>query len=195
MWWSTSNSPGAMPGRPNESRACSVLRSNTQMRAGLLLATYKKRCAGSAENATLAAVLPLLHPPPIAKHQRSIQTWVMYLPSVVNTCTRLPPRSATYTSPSFETLTPCTGGTNCEGPGSVGSNPVASVRLAARSDSSSAAATLAAPPVRDGGRGGSSIGVLPNAPHMRLYAPVSASNTMTRLLPYPSATKISLVLG
>src|SRR5207245_6004925 len=161
------------------------------MRAGLLLATYKKRCPGSAEKATLAAVLPLLHPPPATRHQRSIHTWVTYLPSVVNTCTRLPPRSATYTSPSFETLMPCTGGTNCEGPGSLGSNPVAKVRLA----SSSAAAALAASPVKAGELGGSSIGVLPKAPHMRLYAPVSASKTMTRLLPYPSATKISLVLG
>src|SRR6202030_43866 len=180
-----------MPGRPNESRACSVLRSNTQMRAGLLLATYKKRCPGSGEKATLAAVLLLLHPPPTTRHQRSIHTCVMYLPSVVKTCTRLPPRSATYTSPSFETLTPCTGGTNCEGPGSLGSNSVARVRV----DSSSATAAFAASPVNAGGRGGSSIGVLPNAPHMRLYAPVSASNTITRLLPYPSATKISLVLG
>src|SRR4029077_10703577 len=180
-----------MPGRPNESRACSVLRSNTQMRAGLLLATYKKRCPGSAEKATLAAVFPLLPPPPATRHQRSIQTWVMYLPSVVNTCTRLPPRSATYTRPSLETFTPCTGGTNCDGPVSLGSNPVARVRLA----SSSAAEALAAAPVKAGGRGGSSMGTLPNAPHMRLNAPVSASNTMTRLLPYPSATKISLVLG
>jgi hypothetical protein len=32
------------------------------MRAGLLLATYMKRCSGSGEKATLAAVLPLLHP-------------------------------------------------------------------------------------------------------------------------------------
>src|SRR6202790_3313679 len=180
-----------MPGRPNESSGFSVLRSNTQMRAGLLLATYMKRCAGSGEKATLAAVLPLLHPPPATRHQRSIHTWVMYLPSVVKICTRLPPRSATYTSPSFDTFTPCTGGTNCDGPGSLGSNPVAKVRLA----SSSAAAALAASPVKAGGRGGASIGVLPNAPHMRLYAPVSASNTMMRLLPYPSATKISLVLG
>src|ERR1700680_1763557 len=180
-----------MPGRPNESSGFSVLRSNTQMRAGLRLATYRKRCSGSGEKATLAAVLPLLHPPPIARHQRSTHTWVMYLPAVVNTCTRLPPRSATYTRPSLETLTPCTGGTNCEGPGSLGSNPVARVRLA----SSSAAAALAAGPVKAGGRGASSIGVLPNASHMRLYAPVSASNTMTRLLPYPSAMKISLVLG
>src|SRR3984893_785213 len=180
-----------MPGRPNESKACRVLRSSTLIRGGLLLATYRKRCAGSAEKATLAAVLALLHPPPTTRHQRSIHTCVMYLPSVVKTCTRLPPRSATYTSPSFETLTPCTGGTNCEGPGSLGSNSVARVRLA----SSSAAAALAASPVKAGGRGGASIGVLPNAPHMRLYAPVSASNTMTRLLPYPSATKISLVLG
>src|SRR5260370_38012419 len=162
-----------MPGRPNESRACSVLRSNTQIRAGLLLATYKKRCPGSAEKATLAAVLPLLQLPPIARHQRSIQTCVINLPSVVNTCTRLPPRSATYTSPSFETLTPCTGGTNCDGPGSLGSNPVASVRVS----SSSAAAAFAASPVKAEGRGGSSKGELPNAPHMRLYAPVSASNT------------------
>src|SRR6202158_4010840 len=168
-----------MPGRPNESRACSVLRSNTQIRAGLLLATYKKRCPGSGEKATLAAVLPLLHPPPTTKHQRSIHTWVMYLPSVVNTCTRLPPRSATYTSPSLETFTPCTGGTNCEGPGSLGSNPVARVRLA----SSSAAAAFAASPVKAGGRGGSSIGVFPNGPPMRVYGPVSGSNTMTRLLP------------
>src|SRR6202030_3812070 len=180
-----------MPGRPKESKACSVLRSSTQMRAGLLLATYRKRWSGSAENATAAAVLPLLHPPPTARHQRSIHTWVMYLPSVANTCTRLPPRSATYTSPSFETLTPCTGGTNCDGPGSLGSNPVARVHLA----SSSAAAAFAASPVNAGGRGGSSVGVLPNAPHMRLYAPVSASNTITRLLPYSSATTISLVLG
>src|SRR5579864_5011775 len=179
MWWSTSNSPGAMPGRPNESRGCSVLRSKTQIRAGLLLATYKKRCPGSAEKATLAAVLPLLHPAPTTRHQRSTQTCVIYLPSVVNTCTRLPPRSATYTRPSFETLTPCTGGTNCDGPGSLGSNSVARVRVA----SSSAAAALAASPVKAGGRGGSSLGVLPNAPHIRLYAPVSASNTMTRLLP------------
>src|SRR6266852_2807347 len=119
-----------MPGRPNESRGCSVLRSNTQIRAGLLLATYKKRCAVSAEKATLAAVLPLLQPPPTTKHQRSIHTCVIYLPSVVNTCTRLPPRSATYTSPSFETLMPCTGGTNCEGPGSLDSNSVARIRLA-----------------------------------------------------------------
>src|ERR1700694_569799 len=161
------------------------------MRAGLLLATYRNRCPGSAENATLAAVLPLLHPPPTGRHQRSIHTWLMYLPSVVKTCTRLPPRSATYTSPSFETFTPCTGGTNCEGPGSFGSNSVASVRLA----SSSAAAAFAASPVKAGERGGSSVGVLPNAPHMRLYPHVSASNTMTRLLPYPSATKISFVLG
>src|SRR5712664_4783391 len=168
-----------MPGRPNESRGCSVLRSNTEIRAVLRLATYKNRCAGSAEKATLAAVLPLLQPPPTTRHQRSIQTCVMYLPSVVNTCTRLPPRSATYTRASFETWTPCTGGTNCEGPGSLGSNPVAKVRFA----SSSTAAALAASPVKTGGREGSSIGVLPNAPHMRLYAPVSASNTMTRLLP------------
>src|SRR6202166_1707322 len=116
-----------MPGRPNESRGCSVLRSNTQIRAGLLLATYKKRCAGSGEKATLAAVLPLLHPPPATRHQRSIHTWVMYLPSVVNTCTLLPPRSAAYTSPSFETLTPCTA-LNCGGPGSLGSNSVERVR-------------------------------------------------------------------
>src|ERR1700730_4211946 len=149
-----------MPGRPNESKACRVLRSSTQIRAGLLLATYKKRCAGSAEKATLAAVLPLLHPPPATRHQRSIHTWVTYLPSVVNTCTRLPPRSATYTSPSLATLMPCTGGTNCEGPGSLGSNPVASVRLA----SSSAAAALAASPVKAGGLGGSSIGGLPRGP-------------------------------
>src|SRR5260221_7655406 len=170
-----------MPGRPNEFSACSVLRSNIQRRAGLLLATYRKRCSGSAENATAAAVLRLLHPPPTARHHRSIHTWVMYLPSVVNPCTRLPPRSATYTSPSFETLTPCTGGTNCDGPESLGSNSVARVRLA----SSSAAAALAASAVNAGGRGGSSVGVLPNAPHTRLYAPVSASETMTRLFAYP----------
>src|ERR1700674_6010532 len=108
-----------MPGRPNESRARSVFRSSTQIRAGLLLATYKKRCPGSAEKATLAAVLPLLHPPPTTRHQRSIHTCVMYLPSVVNTCTRFVPRSATYTIPSFETLTPWTV-LNCGGPGSVG---------------------------------------------------------------------------
>src|ERR1700693_1075164 len=148
-----------MPGRPNESRGCSVLRSNTQIRAGLLLATYRKRCAGSAEKATLAAVLPLLHPPPTTRHQRSIHTWVIYLPSVVKISTRLPPRSATYTSPSFETLTPCTGGTNCDGPGSLGSKPVARVRVA----SSSSAAAFAASPVNAGWRGGSSIGVLTEA--------------------------------
>ena len=61
-------------------------------------------------------VLPLLQPPPTTRHQRSIQIWVMYLPSVVKICTRLPPRSATYTRPSFETFTPCTGGTNAKGP-------------------------------------------------------------------------------
>src|SRR5258708_20544877 len=118
-----------MPGRPNQSKACSVLRSNTQIRAGLLLATYRKRCSESAENATAAAVLPLLHPPPTARHHRSIHTWVMYLPPVVNTCTRLPPRSATYTSPSVETLTPCTAVTNCHGPRPLGSHSLALIPL------------------------------------------------------------------
>lgn len=40
-----------------------------------------------------------------------------------------------------------------------------------------------------------SVGKLPKAPHIRLYLPVSASNTIIRLLPYPSATKTSFVLG
>ena len=43
------------------------------------------------------------------------------------------------------------------------------------------------------GLGGSSVGLLPNAPHIRLNLPVSASKTMIRRLPYPSATKSSFV--
>jgi hypothetical protein len=39
-----------------------------------------------------------------------------------------------------------------------------------------------------------SVGTLPNAPHIRLNLPVSASKTMTRRLPYPSATNSSFVL-
>ena len=34
---------------------------------------------------------------------------------------------------------------------------------------------------------------MPKAPHIRLNAPVSASSTMTRRLPYPSAMNASLV--
>ena len=45
------------------------------------------------------------------------------------------------------------------------------------------------------GGGGGSSGVLPNAPHMRLKAPVSASRTSTRRLPYQSATKTSFVFA
>ena len=50
-------------------------------------------------------------------------------------------------------------------------------------------------PVVPGGGGGSSFGTFPNAPHSRLKAPVSASNTITRLFAYPSATKSSFVLA
>ena len=39
----------------------------------------------------------------------------------------------------------------------------------------------------------SSSGALPNAPHMRVKAPVSASKTATRWFPYPSATNSSFV--
>src|SRR5580658_6655218 len=40
--------------------------------------------------------------------------------------------------------------------------------------------------------GAASSGLFPYAPQCRLYAPVSASNTITRRFPYPSATKTSL---
>ena len=59
------------------------------------------------ENAVLAAVVPLPHSG--ALHSRPMKTCATNLPSSVNTCTRLPPRSETYTSPSFETRAACTG--------------------------------------------------------------------------------------
>src|SRR6266851_7367663 len=46
-----------------------------------------------------------------------------------------------------------------------------------------------------GGRWSKSSGLWPYAPHMRLNFPVSASYTITRLLPYPSDTNSSFVLG
>ena len=84
--------------RPKESKGCKVFRSYTQIRPGLLLATYKNRCAGSAEKATLATVSPLPHMrfvPPGDSHQRSIHTCVINFPSIVKICTRFPLRSAT----------------------------------------------------------------------------------------------------
>ena len=67
--------------------------SNTMTLAWLRLPTYRKRCSGSVENAVLAAVVPLPHSG--ALHSRPMKTCVTYLPSMVNTCTRLPPRSET----------------------------------------------------------------------------------------------------
>src|SRR5688572_29810376 len=42
---------------------------------------------------------------------------------------------------------------------------------------------------------GGSIGFLPYAPHILLNAPLAASYTITRLLPYPSDTNSSFLLG
>src|SRR3989442_4805202 len=77
---------------------------------------------------------------------------------------RLFARSATYTAPSLEIVTPC-GVLNC----------------------------CEAWPVDWRAFDALSSGFLPYAPQWRLYAPVSASNTITRRLPYPSATSTSLV--
>ena len=46
-----------------------------------------------------------------------------------------------------------------------------------------------------GGRSSTSSGLLPYAPHMRLNFPVSASYTITRLLPYPSDDEQLVRLG
>src|SRR5882672_8704643 len=88
------------------------------------------------------------------------------VPSFRNTCTRSFTRSHTYTNPSFETSAQCTV-LNCFDGGSDG--------LYAGTAASS--------------------GLFPYAPQWRLYFPVSASITMTRRFPYPSAIYSSLAAG
>src|SRR5215510_11685364 len=88
------------------------------------------------------------------------------VPSLRNTCTRSFTRSHTYTNPSFETSAQCTV-LNCFEGGSDGLY----------------------------GGSGASSGLLPYAPQCRLYFPVSASITMTRRFPYPSAMYSSLAAG
>src|ERR1700683_3124652 len=103
----------------------------------------------------------------------------MNLPSVVNTWIRLFPRSSTYTRPSLEMLTSC-GTANCWRAGHI---------------EHSAGQNGFGPLGGTDGRAEISSGLFPYAPHMRLKFPVSASYTITRLFPYPSATNNSLVLG
>src|SRR4051794_21332621 len=81
------------------------------------------------------------------------------VPSFLNTWTRSLTRSHTYTKPSFDTFAQCTV-LNCFDGGAFGSY----------------SGSLP------------SSGLLPYAPQCRLYLPVSTSKTMTRRLPYPSAT-------
>src|SRR4029434_5628740 len=73
-------------------------------------ATYRNGCAASGANATPAA-------DPFDGPARLRNICVTNLPSTVNTWTRRLGRSATYTSPSFDTLTPWTWLPNCGAPG------------------------------------------------------------------------------
>src|SRR5579872_7398563 len=81
------------------------------------------------------------------------------VPSLRNTCTRSLTRSQTYTKPSFDGSAQWTV-LNCFDGG-----PPWTYALLAESS-----------------------GFAPYAPQCRLYFPLSRSNTMTRRLPYPSAT-------
>src|SRR5207247_10572629 len=83
-------------------------------------------------------------------------------------------------NPSFDTLMACTGVEKVREPSGCASAEGGSGR--------GGAPTVLAD-------GASVSGGLPNAPHIRLNAPVSASRTSTRRLPYPSATNASCVLG
>src|SRR5205814_8690224 len=80
------------------------------------------------------------------------------------------------------------------GDGACGGAPPA--RAGAGVLAPAAAGSAIARPVRPvrSGAGGRSSGTLPKAPHIRLNAPLSGSSTITRLFPYPSATKSSFVL-
>src|SRR5712691_3719437 len=131
--------------------------------------TYRNRCAGSGEKATdLACRGNLLSTPTNCSATN--------LPSGVNTWMRLFPRSQTYTSPSSEIIRSWTGDANCC---RTSDTPTHGIEAG----------------FARGGRSSSSSGLLPYAPHMRLNLPVSASYTITRLLPYPSEANSSFVLG
>src|SRR5216684_1034368 len=131
--------------------------------------TYRNLWAGSGEKATdLACRGNLLSTPTNCSATN--------LPSGVNTWTRLFPRSETYTSPSLEISTSWTGDPNCW---RTSATPTHGISLS----------------LERGGRAAISSGLLPYAPHMRFNLPVSASYTITRLLPYPSEAKSSFVLG
>ena len=134
--------------------------------------------AGSAEKATLAAVLPLPQPPPATRHQRSIQAcadvfafggeYLHALAAAIGDVHQTVVRD-------FHAVH--------RGRIAAGRDPWDRIRWPG-------CASLPLQPRRARRfagerrrRGGSSMGTLPNAPHMRLYAPVSASNTITRLLP------------
>src|SRR5439155_17368597 len=130
----------------------------------------QERCAGSAEKAVLATVSPLPQnrlDPRGASHHRSTNVCVTNLPSIVNTCTRLPLRSETYTSPSFDTLTPSTM-LNCRGPGYLGSNSLAGIRVKSCRPPPRCPAAPVSPRCPAWPVAGSSVGTLPNAPHIRL---------------------------
>src|SRR6185436_8012137 len=106
-----------------------------------------------------------------------------YLPSIVNTWTRLLARSATYTKPSFETLRECTV-LNWSGPGPVSGGRWLGPALLLPAGAAGASGSRS-PGLGLGVRAffnwfGESVGTLPNAPHIRLNAPVFASKTMTR---------------
>src|ERR1700730_2236926 len=119
-----------------------------------------------------------------------MNTCVRYLPSGVNSWTRRFDRSTTYKMLSFDSRTPWTGLANFGDP----SPSVSSVRGAP--PPSAAPSAFRGPPEAPGPpESGSSTGGFPHAPHMRLNAPLSASKTTTRRLPYPSATYTSLVLA
>src|SRR5689334_20127413 len=105
-----------------------------------------------------------------------------YLPSIVNTWTRLLARSATYTKPSFETFTECTV-LNWSGPGPVsGGRRLEAMAVPALPLPAGVAGASGS---RSPGLGlgvraffnwfGESTGTLPNAPHIRLNAPVFES--------------------
>src|SRR2546425_4359778 len=132
-------------------------------------ATSRNLCAASGENATDLACRGYLL-------SRPTNCSAINLPLGVKTCTRLLPRSATYTNPSLEIFTSCTGDPNC-----------------CRTSETATQGFLAGS--ERGGRESISSGLWPYAPHMRLNCPVSASYTIMRLLPYPSLTNSSFVLG
>ena len=113
MWWSVPNCPAPSPlaERIEDLQRPAVEHHDLGLAP---VADVQEPLPGSAENAVLAAVVPLPHSG--ALHSRPMNTCVTYLPSSVNTCTRLPPRSETYTRPSFDTRAACTGWTNCGAP-------------------------------------------------------------------------------